>query len=106
EVFDWELPDPPSYRTLLDLDWHRLAQNAPESTGAAPHDFVEDAYRRLASYRIGYPVHLDEPRQGPGIARAIQPERIQRGLSRASALGTMATLDLGAGRPLASRWPK
>jgi len=102
EVFDFVLPDPPSYRTLLAMDWRRLEQYAPEDE--TPLD--DYTYRRLAPYRVGYNAFVDEPPPTLGRARPLDVESLQRSFSRANALGHFGALDLGAGQALASRWER
>ena len=102
EVFDFILPDPPSYRTLFAMDWRRLGQYTPEGES----DAADAAYRRLSPYRIGFNPHIDEPAPTLGRGRPIPSLELQRSLSRANALGQFAVLDLGAGQSLASRWQR
>lgn len=102
EVFDWAVPEVPSFRTLLGMDWHRLGRTRAQRS--LP-ELADDTYRRLGPYRVGYPVFVDEPPATPGVPRALALTDIQRALSRAHALGQLPALELGAGRPLAARWP-
>jgi len=102
EVFDFTLPDPPSYRTLLAMDWRRLERFAPSDA----ESLADDTYRRLAPYRAGYNAHIDEPPPALGRARPLDAAALQRSLSRANALGQVAVLDLGAGQALSRRWER